>query len=222
MIDFTMPSLGADMDEGTLNEWLVKPGDTVTRGQVVAIVETTKAAVEVECWHEGVVHELLVPVGETVAVGTILATLLAAGETAPAQPQPSARRAKKPQPVATTAAVAPAPAAAGVATDPHRRRWVSPAARRLAESLGIDVAAVSGTGPQGAVTIRDVEHAAASAKQPTGQADRGGSCGWDAALDCGGDESLQTRNPALLPDSRNSAGSGVGVDDFPQRSAADH
>ena len=50
MIEFKMPALGADMDEGTLDEWLVKPGDTVTRGQVVAIVETTKAAVEVECW----------------------------------------------------------------------------------------------------------------------------------------------------------------------------
>ena len=50
MIEFTMPALGADMDEGTLNEWLVKPGDTVTRGQVVAVVETTKAAVEIECW----------------------------------------------------------------------------------------------------------------------------------------------------------------------------
>ena len=53
MIEFTMPALGSDMDEGTLNEWLVKPGDTVTRGQVVAVVETTKAAVEVECWHDG-------------------------------------------------------------------------------------------------------------------------------------------------------------------------
>ncbi len=64
-----MPALGADMDEGTLEEWLVKPGDTVSRGQVVAVVETTKAAVEVECWHDGTVHELLVPVGQTVSVG---------------------------------------------------------------------------------------------------------------------------------------------------------
>ena len=77
-----MPALGSDMDEGTLNEWLVKPGDTVTRGQVVAVVETTKAAVEIECWHDGTVQELLVPIGETVQVGTPLATLLAPGETA--------------------------------------------------------------------------------------------------------------------------------------------
>ena len=167
MIEFTMPALGADMDEGTLNEWMVKPGDTVTRGQVVAIVETTKAAVEVECWHEGVVHELLVPVGETVAVGTVLATMLEVGEAVPAQPRRSGRRAKKTHPIAAPAAVAPAPAAAGSKTaPPHRRRWVSPAARRLADSLSIDVISVSGTGPQGAVTIHDVEHAAASAKQP--------------------------------------------------------
>ncbi|CPR12149.1 branched-chain alpha-keto acid dehydrogenase subunit E2 [Mycobacterium bohemicum DSM 44277] len=95
MIEFVMPALGSDMDEGTLDEWLVKPGDKVSRGQVVAVVETTKAAVEVECWHEGTVGELLVPVGETVQVGTPLATLLESGEQAPARPrerlQPAAK-----------------------------------------------------------------------------------------------------------------------------------
>src|SRR5689334_4305921 len=99
MIEFKMPSLGADMDEGTLNEWLVKPGDTVTRGQVVAVVETTKAQVEVECWESGVVAELLVPIGETVAIGTTLATLTAPGESK--QPTTTTRR---------TAKQAPAPA----------------------------------------------------------------------------------------------------------------
>ncbi len=92
MIEFKMPALGADMDEGTLNEWLVKPGDTVTRGQVVAVVETTKAAVEVECWQEGTVHDLLVPIGETVQVGTALANLLAPGESAEASPAETDRR----------------------------------------------------------------------------------------------------------------------------------
>ena len=80
MIEFRMPALGADMDEGRLDEWRIQPGDTVTRGQIVAVVETTKAAVEIECWHEGVVNELLVPVGETVAVGTPLATLTEPGD----------------------------------------------------------------------------------------------------------------------------------------------
>ena len=76
MIKFLMPALGADMDEGTLNEWLVKPGDTVTRGQIVAVVETTNPAVEIECWHAGVIGGLLVPVGQTFEVGTPLATIL--------------------------------------------------------------------------------------------------------------------------------------------------
>ncbi len=162
MIEFKMPSLGSDMDEGTLNEWLVKPGDKVSRGKIVAIVETSKAEVEVECWQEGTVNELLVPVGETVQVGTPLATLLAPDERAEKrphkQPRPSAKPAAKPAavpPRAPSAAVTP-PAA------PGRRRWVSPAARRLAQSLNVDIDAVKGTGPQGAVTINDVEHAAAA------------------------------------------------------------
>lgn len=158
MIEFKMPALGADMDEGTLNEWLVKPGDKVTRGQIVAVVETTKAAVEIECWQEGTVGELLVPVGETVQVGTTLATLLAEGERAE-------KRKKQRAPVGDekpAAAPARAPVAVPAAGAPQHRRWVSPAARRLATSLHVDIDALSGTGPQGAVIISDVEHAAAS------------------------------------------------------------
>ena len=161
-----MPALGSDMDEGTLDEWLVKPGDQVTRGQIGAVVETTKAAVEIECWQEGTVSELLVPIGETVQVGAVLATLLASGERAERRPR------RKPRPSKPRAATKPAAApssARGAAvtppTVPQRRRWVSPAARRLAQSLDVDIDALSGTGPQGAVIISDVEHAAAS-KEP--------------------------------------------------------
>ncbi|MDZ4266702.1 MAG: dihydrolipoamide acetyltransferase family protein [Mycobacterium sp.] len=165
MIKFKMPALGADMDEGTLNEWLVKPGDTVTRGQVVAVVETTKAAVEVECWHDGTVGDLLVPVGQTVQVGTPLATLLEAGEsadTAQAPPVITAPTSSEPPAVVEPAPgeAKPAPTA-GLMPGRAHRRWISPAARRLAASLGVDVDAVTGTGPQGAVVISDVEHAAA-------------------------------------------------------------
>lgn len=163
MIEFRMPALGSDMDEGTLNEWLVKPGDKVTRGQIVAVVETTKAAVEIECWHEGTIHELLVPVGETVQVGTALATLLAPDESAEQQPETVTALAKAP---ARTPPAKAAPAVTG-ATTPHRRRWVSPAARRLATSLRVDIDGVSGTGPQGAVTIADVEHAGAAMAKTT-------------------------------------------------------
>ena len=159
MIEFTMPSLGADMDEGTLNEWLVAPGDEVKRGQIVAVVETTKAAVEIECWHDGVVGELLVPVGQTVAVGTPLAMLLEPGEQpGTAKPAPAAPAAEP------AAAPEPSPAPVAVEKPPvGHRLWVSPVAKRTAGSLGVDLKDITGTGPQGAITLHDVEHAAAQA-----------------------------------------------------------
>lgn len=156
-----MPALGADMDEGTLNEWLVKPGDTVGRGQIVAVVETTKAAVEIECWHDGVIGELLVPIGQTVAVGTPLATILEAGEA----PQPRSAEA-----AAMNEEAPPAPTVAHPVVAPvGHRLWVSPVARRTAASLGVDLKMLTGTGPQGAITLHDVEHAAATAhhEKPT-------------------------------------------------------
>lgn len=85
MIEFKLPSLGADMLDAKLLAWHVKPGDSVKRGQVVAVVDTSKAAIDVEIWNDGVVQELLVPVGDKVPVGTVLATLRAPGE-APAAP----------------------------------------------------------------------------------------------------------------------------------------
>lgn len=154
-----MPALGADMDEGRLDEWRIQPGDTVTRGQIVAVVETTKAAVEIECWHDGVVDKLLVPAGETVAVGTPLATLLEPGEAPGAAPSapPAA------EPVESTPLAVEATAPQSIPTQVGHRLWVSPVARRTAASLGVDLKTVTGTGPQGAVTLHDVEHAAATA-----------------------------------------------------------
>lgn len=146
MIRFELPSLGADMDEGTLLAWQVKPGDTVQRGQVVAVVDTSKAAVDVEIWHEGVVSELLVQPGEKVPVGTVLATLLEPGEVA-----------------APVAKPAPLPAKASRAPTRHA---VSPSARKRARELGIDPDALSGTGAEGSVTLADIE-AAAAAQPPT-------------------------------------------------------
>ena len=87
MIEFKLPSLGADMDEGTLLEWKVHPGDVVKPGQVIAVVDTAKAAIDVECWHEGTVSQLLIDIGAKVPVGTAIAWLLEPGEN----PQ-SARR----------------------------------------------------------------------------------------------------------------------------------
>jgi len=161
MIEFKLPSLGADMDKGTLLRWAIRPGDAVKRGQVVAVVDTSKAAVDVESWQEGVVFELLVQPGETIEVGTVLATLLEAGET-PETVKPTApkERTDKAPDVSVTSTPAPlaAPPAAPIATSLRRR--VSPAARKHAQEQGIDIEALAGTGPDGAVTLQDVQQAA--------------------------------------------------------------
>lgn len=165
MIAFKLPSLGADMDEGKMLEWKVKPGDRVKRGDVMAIVDTSKAAVDVEIWSEGTVHELLVQPGETVPVGTLLATLLAPGETpetAVPIPPEVARGAARPAAAPPGAVAAAAPTGAG----PALRRRVSPAARKRAEELGVVIDTVVGTGPEGAVTLQDVEQAAAAKTAP--------------------------------------------------------
>jgi pyruvate dehydrogenase E2 component (dihydrolipoamide acetyltransferase) len=152
-----MPSLGADMESGTLVEWLVEPGQRVKRGQVVAVVETQKGAVEVEIWEDGVVDQLVTQPGTKVPVGEVLATLVGPGG-APSGPVAPAAKPAAPA-VAPPPAVPPrAPAAAPSA--PPSPRKVSPAARRLASELGVDLERVEATGPDGAIQIADVERAA--------------------------------------------------------------
>ncbi|MCR3741285.1 pyruvate dehydrogenase E2 component (dihydrolipoamide acetyltransferase) [Actinomadura glauciflava] len=146
MPDFTMPSLGADMDRGTLTEWLVGPGDRVNRGDAVAVVETDKADIEVECFDDGVVDALLVEPGTTVPVGAPLARL-----TSPEAPAPP----EAPEPVSEEPAPAPEP-----------RHAATPLVRRLAEERGVDVASVHGTGHDGRVVRADVERAARPASRP--------------------------------------------------------
>ena len=120
MSDFTMPSLGADMDQGTLLEWLVSPGDHVHKGDPVAVVDTSKAAIEVEVFEDGVVGELLVPPGTTVQVGTPLARIDAPQAAAP-----------RPAATPTSPSAPPRPARSSVRA--------TPLARRLAEELGVDI-----------------------------------------------------------------------------------
>jgi pyruvate dehydrogenase E2 component (dihydrolipoamide acetyltransferase) len=150
MIDFVLPSLGADMDQAKLNGWLVKPGDTVHRGQIIAEVETDKAVLEVECWDEGVVEELVLSPGPArLPVGTLLARIRpldgAALQAGPEQPM-----------VAAAAPVLP-PAPA----EP-RRELLSPPVRHLAHQLGVDLARVTGSGSAGEITREDVHRVAAS------------------------------------------------------------
>jgi pyruvate dehydrogenase E2 component (dihydrolipoamide acetyltransferase) len=162
MPDFVMPSLGADMESGTLLEWLVKPGDRVKRGDIVAVVDTSKAEIEVEIFEDGVIGELLVGEGERVPVGTALATVLSAGANG-GPPAPEVTTISAP-PVSVPLPPAPAPPAPPRAIPPpaageHRLR-VSPLARRTAEQLGVDLASVTGSGPNGAITKSDVVAAA--------------------------------------------------------------
>lgn len=160
-----MPSLGADMDEGRVLEWRVQPGDAVVRGQIVAVVETDKADIDVEIFETGVIESLLVPVGEKVAVGTPLA--LVGSAAAPAEPVlvGAVAVAAPAPPVGAVAAApaAPAPPRPAPAPPLPRRtgsRTHSPVVRHLAERLGVDVARVVGSGPGGAVIRADVERAA--------------------------------------------------------------
>jgi pyruvate dehydrogenase E2 component (dihydrolipoamide acetyltransferase) len=146
--EFRLPALGADMDEGTILEWHVAPGARVKRGDVVAVVETDKGAIDVEIFMDGVLREIVVQPGTKVPVGTVLALVDVEGAE-PAAPPPS-----------------PTPVAAG-------RVKVTPAARRRALELNVDLASVAGTGPEGAITIEDVERAkpspqpAPSSSQPS-------------------------------------------------------
>jgi pyruvate dehydrogenase E2 component (dihydrolipoyllysine-residue acetyltransferase) len=154
MAEFRMPSLGADMDFGRVVEWLVRPGDRVERGQIIVEIETDKGTFEVESPSAGLVGDLVVAAGSKVRVGTVLATI---GDGA-APPTPVAA------PTAVPGLVAPQPprptvAAPATPTAGPRVR-ISPLARRMAESLGIDPTALHGTGAGGAITKADVEAAA--------------------------------------------------------------
>ena len=153
VIEFRLPSLGADMDSGTVIEWLVNPGDEVGRGDTVVVVGTEKSDIEVEIWEPGVVRELLVSVGDEVPVGTTLA-LLDRVRCEAARPMP----APMPQPGPELMAVdgrEREPEPAGPASS--RGVQASPLARRLAAERGIDLTAVAGTGPGGAVVRADLE-----------------------------------------------------------------
>lgn len=167
MSEFRMPSLGADMEAGRLVEWLVKPGATVKRGDIVAVVETQKGAIEIEVFEDGVFEQALVEIGALVPVGTPLALIDRSGEvTAPARiapaaavptpppataaPVPSKAAEAAPQPMAAPVVAAPAPREVG-------RPKASPAARRLAAQSGIDIAALTPGGPAGEIVLADVE-----------------------------------------------------------------
>ncbi|MXN45772.1 pyruvate dehydrogenase complex dihydrolipoamide acetyltransferase [Shinella kummerowiae] len=173
-INITMPALSPTMEEGNLAKWLVKEGDTVKSGDVIAEIETDKATMEVEAVDEGVVAKIVVPAGtEGVKVNSLIAILAADGEDVGAAaagggsaPKAEAKPAEAPKEAEKPAAAAPAPAvtaSAGPAPAKDGNRvFSSPLARRIAKEAGVDISAVSGSGPHGRVVKSDVEKAVSS------------------------------------------------------------
>lgn len=182
---FRMPSLGADMEAGKLVEWLVRPGDAVKRGDVVAVVETQKGAIEIEIFEDGTVARLIADLDQDLPVGAEMALVLAPGEKVPADdhvalpepapppsvPPPAEAQAALPADLvgfqpggpAEVAMIPPLRAPPPTAPDPPPATSAygaaSPAARIRAGELGLDLATVRGSGPGGAVVLADVEAA---------------------------------------------------------------
>ncbi|MBI4924206.1 MAG: 2-oxo acid dehydrogenase subunit E2 [Devosia nanyangense] len=167
MGEFRMPSLGADMEAGKLVEWLVKPGTPIKRGDIIAVVETQKGAIEIEVFEDGMFERPLVELGAKVPVGSPLALITGKGEAAVAQAPPPAPEPKPAPAVEAVAPPAPVAALAVPAAVPPvaagERVRVSPAARKLAAETGLVLSEIVGTGPSGEITLADVETRAAEA-----------------------------------------------------------
>jgi pyruvate dehydrogenase E2 component (dihydrolipoamide acetyltransferase) len=167
--EILMPALSPTMEEGTLAKWLVKEGDTVSSGDLLAEIETDKATMEFEAVDEGVVGKILVAAGtEGVKVNSPIAVLLGEGESASdigSAPAPKAASAEAPK-EAPKAEAAPAPAAAPAAPSAHdgSRVFASPLARRIAKDKGLDLSQIKGSGPHGRIVKADVESAKPGAK----------------------------------------------------------
>lgn len=160
-----MPSLGADMEAGTLVEWLVRPGDEVKRGQVVVVVETQKGAVDVEIWETGTVDQILVESGRKVPVGELLALLRTAGEpVAKAQDISGLQEAAGAEEASALSGASPSRAGIPPVSriSPVRPR-VSPSARKLAEELGVEIASLQVAEPGTEISRADIERAAQAA-----------------------------------------------------------
>lgn len=174
--EVTMPSMGADMTEGTIVKWLKAEGDEVKRGDKIAEIETDKTVVEMESYSEGLIRKLIAAEGDLVQVGNVIAYIGAAEDevpetaaapaAAPAEsaPEPAVAKAEPapeaaaPAPVATPepVAVAPAPTPAAPSANGAGRIKASPIARRLATEKGFEIGQIPGTGPGGRVTRDDV------------------------------------------------------------------
>jgi pyruvate dehydrogenase E2 component (dihydrolipoamide acetyltransferase) len=157
MIEFLMPSLGADMEDGTLIEWRKKPGDSVKRGDIIAEVDTQKGLIEIEVFEEGTLVELLIKEGTKVPVGTVMALINPSEitlETKKEEPIPLQPIEEKKVPEITEK----------ISEEIHLK--ASPLARRIASENSIDLSLIKGTGEEGAITKEDVELAISQLSEP--------------------------------------------------------
>jgi pyruvate dehydrogenase E2 component (dihydrolipoamide acetyltransferase) len=171
-IEILMPALSPTMEEGTLAKWLVKEGDEVTSGDLIAEIETDKATMEFEAVDEGIIGKILVAEGtEGVAVNSPIAVLLVDGESASdiSTKAPDATKAANAASKAASTSSGsdtPAPAPTAPTSSDGTRIFASPLARRIAADKGIDLTTVTGSGPRGRIVKVDVEGATASASTP--------------------------------------------------------
>ncbi len=172
--EILMPALSPTMEEGTLAKWLVKEGDTVSSGDLLAEIETDKATMEFEAVDEGTIGKILIPEGtEGVKVNTAIAVLLEEGESAddiaatPAKAPEAAPAAAGNEAAAPAVSEAPAPAPAAPIKSDGGRIFASPLARRIAAQKGLDLAQITGSGPHRRIVKADVEGATATAPAPT-------------------------------------------------------
>lgn len=149
MIKFTMPSLGADMEDGTLVEWRVKSGDFVKRGDIIADVDTQKGLIEIEVFDEGTIAELIVKEGEKVPVGTVMAMIIPVGEKV--SDIKKSRIAKEP--------IKEIVKEGSIKVDDRLK--ISPLAKKLAKDKGIDLSTIKGSGPEGSIVKKDIDLAVA-------------------------------------------------------------
>lgn len=203
-IQITMPALSPTMEEGTLSKWLVKEGDKISSGDVIAEIETDKATMEVEAVDEGTLARIVVPEGtQGVKVNSVIAILAAEGEDVAAaagsadaataakaesapkraveEPQPKAAEAAPAAPAAVQPAAQPSAPAQSGASSTGGRVFASPLARRIASEAGIDLSAVKGSGPHGRIVKADVEAALAGGVAATAPAAQAATPGAAAA-----------------------------------------
>ncbi len=162
-IELKMPALSPTMEEGTLARWLVKEGDSVSSGDLIAEIETDKATMEFEAVDEGVISQILVAEGtDGVKVGTVIAMIQGEDEGSAPPPKAAAPAAPKPEPEVASAPMPPAAPAVAATKTAGDRIKASPLARRIAADKGVDLAGLTGTGPNGRIVKADVEGAKSS------------------------------------------------------------